>query len=162
VKPLDRWGHERRFLHRTMMAQAANRHVRVVGFMTRQAKAEDYTAAWLRELKTTFEHSLVLARTDRELLEVKTGVRTVAMNRDACSAGVFGVIVALWAGAAHVRMEGFSFEKGYHYLPGHKLPENCRAHVQGDRLALRQIAALYPGRVDGALVPGSRYQERPA
>lgn len=152
IKPMDQWGHERRFLHKTMMAQAAGRHVRVVGFMTRMHQAEHYTAAWMAEQGTTFDQALVIDRHQRESIEVHAGIRTIAMRRDACSAGLFGVIVALWAGAWHVRMDGFSFKKGYHYLPGHTLPENCRAHVQGDRLALREMAQRYTGRVDGALL----------
>lgn len=159
IKPMEHWSRERRFLHTEMMRQAAKRHVRTVAFLTRQPTAEHFTAEQLKEQGTTFEKAVVISRHDRERLEWQSGARTTAMKKDACSAGVFAAIVALWCGAKTVHLEGISFGLGYHYLPGRKMPLNQRAHVQGDRLALRELAQRYPGRITGAMVPGWKPQE---
>lgn len=154
TKPLDRWSHQRRFLHTTMISQGAHRHVGTVAYLTRMPLAENYTHMVLTRQGTTFTREVVVGRDLRERIETESGIRTIAMRQDACSAGMFAVIVALWCGAASVRMAGFSFEKGYAYLPGYNLPPNARAHVHGDRLSLREMRTKYPGRISGALIDG--------
>ena len=158
IKPMEHWSRERRFLHTEMMRQAAKRHVETVAFLTRQEQAEHYTATWLREQGTTYDRGIVISRHDRERLEVQSGARTIAMKKDATSAGIFAGILALWAHAATVTFYGISFGLGYHYLPGRKMPLNARAHVQGDRLALRELRQKYPGRVFGTIVEPTREQ----
>jgi hypothetical protein len=69
-----------------------------------------------------------------------------------CSAGLLTVAIALWCGAAHVRMVGFSFAPGYHYLPNEDPAYWWRDHVEADQRAIRALLAAFEGRISGPIL----------
>ena len=54
------------------------------------------------------------------------------------------------AKAEHVRLTGFSWKAGYHYLP--YAPTTIRGHVESDRRGLRALLRRYPGQLSGAIL----------
>lgn len=64
-----------------------------------------------------------------------------------CSSGVLAIAIALYCGAASVRLVGFSFTPGYHYLPKARPQSWWRNHVAADKCALRLLRQRYPGRL---------------
>jgi hypothetical protein len=54
-------------------------------------------------------------------------------DKKPCSSGVLAVAMALYAGAAAVRLVGFSFSPGYHYLKPKARPETMVARSRRGR-----------------------------
>ena len=70
-----------------------------------------------------------------------------------CSAGILAVALACYCEAASVRLVGFSFTAGYHYLPKMRPQSWWRNHVNADRRALKLLSQRYVP--SGALVPNA-------
>lgn len=147
--PYPSWGPERIALNDTMLAQAAGRALDTVAFLIREDGADAVTRHRLDAQGTRYAHTVAISKSEREWIERYVGARTAATERakEALSAGLFAVALALWAGAGPVRMEGFSWRAGYHYLPDRALPDDMRAHRGGDRIALRALTARYRTRL---------------
>ncbi len=147
------WNRDRRALNAAMMAQAANRHVETLALLpVTEVGAEEATLERLRAQGTTWDRVISITKATKTLVAHNVG----ALDRDrdrhlGVSAGLFGVVLALWAGAASIRTEGFSFDAGYAYLAPELVPENSRGHLRGDKTAIAAIVGRYPGRVVGDL-----------
>lgn len=160
VSPHVTWNRDRRALHAAMVAQSANRHVRTLALLpVTEVGAEEATLARLRAQGTTWDRVVSISKATKVLLAHQVG----ALDRDrdrhlGVSAGLFGVLVALWAGAAGIRTEGFSFDAGYAYLPPEVVPENSRGHLRGDKTAIGNIRARFGARVCGDLFTRRTHQ----
>jgi hypothetical protein len=140
-------------LHLTMCRQGANRAVKHIAFLRSPIRpTEDESLTRLRKMGASCESWSVIDKPVKRWIE-----QTICDRRDhspgvntACSAGIFTVALALWSGASRVRLAGFSWSAGYHYLP--KL-QVIRGHVDADQRALRVLLDRYPGLLLGAIVP---------
>lgn len=153
------WNHARRALNAAMVRQSAGRHVGVLAFLPVQENAEHAQAAALAAQGTTWGQAVTIVKSTKVLLCHRTG----ALHRDddrhlGVSAGMLGVILAIWAGAPRVRLEGFSWDAGYAYLAPELVPVNSRGHIRGDRAALENLTRRYPGRLSGDLVTRRKEQ----
>jgi len=139
-------------LHLTMCRQGANRAVKHVAFLRSPIRpTEDESLARLRKSGASLESWSVIDKPVKRWLEYEICDRqdhSPGVNT-ACSAGIFTAALALWSGASRVRLVGFSWSAGYHYLP--KL-QTIRGHVDADQRALRVLADRYPGLLIGAIV----------
>lgn len=146
------WHREIRALHRTMLEQGAGRSVRHVAMLRGPKRAtEDATLAQLDQMQCRYETWSVIDKPIKRAFEEDVCGRKG--ESDPCSAGVFATALALWAGAVGVRMVGFSFTPGYHYLKNSgRLIARVRGHVEADTRALRRLATRYGTRLSGRLV----------
>jgi hypothetical protein len=148
----EHWGAERLRLANLMLAQGRGKHADLVVFLAREDEAPAITATHLRKQGTTWDHAIALSRSERHELEVDAGGRTRAMEKHALSAGLTAVSMCLLAGAAHVRLVGFSWTPGYQYAPGDRAVES-RGHEAGDKAALRSLEARYGTVLEHNLFP---------
>lgn len=138
-------------MHKTMLQQAKGRSAgHVLLLRGPKVASEQWTLETLRSLGCRYESWSVLDKTtkldfEREQCGRKSEGRP-------CSAGVLTVASVLWCGAAHVRMVGFSFRPGYHYLPHVKPDYRWRDHLEADPRALKALSARYGSRLSGELV----------
>lgn len=147
----EQWGPGRRRLATLMLQQGKKRQVGLLFFIAREADAPPTTRAILGRQGTKWQgEAVVLQHTERRPLEAATGARDEKMKKDAMSAGLTAVAFALYAGAAHVRMVGFSWLPGYEYLPGERI--DARGHVRADQLGLKNLLDRYAGRIEHDLV----------
>lgn len=148
--PPTRWGRERQRLAGLMLAQAAGRAVPLVIFLAKQAKGPDTTLAVLAAQGTHVAAWHALGATDRRHLESEAGARVGEVGGASLSAGLTATALALLAGAAEVRLEGFSWVAGYAYMPGKRLV-NTRGHVHSDIDGLAMLEARYGAVLSHAL-----------
>lgn len=138
-------------LHREMLQQGKGASVgHILLLRGPKVASEEYTRGALDRLGCTYESWSVLDKVTKLAYEREHCGR-VSDTRP-CSAGVLTVAMALWCGAAHVRMVGFSLSPGYQYLP-HMTPQSWwRDHVHADRKAVQILAARYGERLSGSLL----------
>lgn len=110
--------------------------------------SEPETLETLRIRGASWQTWSVLDKPTKLWLEVECCGRT----DKPCSSGILTVASVLWCGAAAVRLVGFSFAPGYHYLPTTPAPRWWRDHVEADRRALRVLRGTYGARLSGTLV----------
>lgn len=144
------WGPNRIALTNLMIRQGAGRDVGLVVFYAREEEAPIVTRRILEKQGTQWREDLALSETERHALETISGARTSELTRHALSAGMASAAIALMAGAAHVRLIGFSWQAGYHYSPADARVRD-RGHVYGDQVALRQLSARYGTRLEHSL-----------
>jgi hypothetical protein len=138
-------------LHRTMMTQGAGRHVgHLLLLRGPKVASEVGTLAALQALDVVFQSWSVLDKVTKRWFEGEVCHRVSEMRP--CSSGVLAVAMALWCGAVHVRMVGFSFHPGYHYLPKVAPQYWWRDHVEADRRALKALTARYGHRLSGEIL----------
>jgi hypothetical protein len=154
----EQWGPTRRRLARLMLQQAAGKTIPLAVFLAREPEAPRYTLDILRSQGTTVQAWHMLTQLDRRLLELQSGARDDKNAKDAMSAGVTGAAFALLAGAAEVRLLGFSWSPGYAYLPGERI--DARGHVPADQAALRRLEARYGTRLQHSLAIPGRAREQ--
>lgn len=141
----------RSYLHLTMLQQGRGRSAVHVAFLRGPLEAtERKTLGRLDKMKCRYTSWSVIDKPIKRWLEETICDRRLEGDQVACSAGVFAVALALWSGAARVRMVGFAWRAGYQYLAS--APTTRRGHVESDRRALRALTARYPGRLEGALM----------
>lgn len=140
-------------LHATMLRQGLGRACRHVALLRGPLEAtEQETLRRLRKMGCQYETWSVIDKPIKRWLEERLCDRCEdGIAQPACSAGLFAVALALWSGAEHVRLTGFSWKAGYHYL--RYVPTTIRGHVQSDGRGLRALLQRYPGRLSGAIVP---------
>jgi hypothetical protein len=153
------WGAQRIALSNLMLSQGRGRQVGLMVFYAREDEAPAVTRQILAKQGTHWYDELALSWTERHALETASGARTAALERHALSAGVTTAAIVLLAGAAHVRLVGFSWKAGYEYSPNDKRVRD-RGHVAGDKVGLRQLGARYGARLEHSLSP-PRAQESP-
>jgi hypothetical protein len=142
---MGEWGPELRALHLDMVRQGQDRTVDCLVMLTKHDDAADLTLQRLRKQVTRYRQTIEIHNHRRRELEAQAGARDSSMTREALSIGLFAVCWAFLNGAVTVRMEGFSWQPGYHYRPGE--PFNVRGHKAGDKQALARLLARYPGRL---------------
>lgn len=138
-------------LHRVMLQQGKGRTAgHLLLLRGPKVMSEAGTLATLQALGVTHHSWSVLDKVTKRYFEGDVCHR-VRDNRP-CSAGILAVAVALWCGAAHVRLVGFSWTPGYAYLPKSRPGSWWRDHVEADQRALKSLTTRYPGRLSGSLV----------
>jgi hypothetical protein len=138
-------------LHKTMLKQGKGRTAgHLLLLRGPKVASEDYTLATLQRLGAQYQSWSVLDKVTKRYFEGQVCHR-VRDNRP-CSAGILTVAMALWCGAAHVRMVGFSFAPGYHYLPNETPAYWWRDHQESDRRALVALKARYGSALSGEIL----------
>lgn len=137
-------------LHKTMLHQAKGRTAGHV-LMLRGPKdaTEKDTLAMLEALGCRYHTWSVLDKPTKRWLEGELCART---EKEPCSSGILATAIALWCGAASVRLVGFSFTPGYHYLKAATPQRWWRNHVPADRRALRALQARYGPQLSGSIL----------
>lgn len=137
-------------LHKTMLHQAKGRTVGHVLLLRGPKEAtEKDTLAMLQILACRYGTWSVLDKPTKRWLESEICART---EKEPCSSGILATAIALWCGAAAVRLVGFSLKPGYHYLPNERGQSWWRNHVPADRRALRALQARYGAQLSGAIL----------
>lgn len=139
-------------LHKTMLHQGKGRYADHLLFLRGpKVESEIYTLMHLERLEARWCTWSVLDKTTKRWVEEQECGRV--RENAPCSAGLLTTAVALANGAQHVRLVGFSYTPGYHYLPKARPGSWWRDHVEADRRAIKHLEARYPGKLSGALVP---------
>lgn len=129
-------------LHQTMLRQGSNRSVGHILFLRGpKVASEALTMATLKRQRVSWSSWSVLDKPTKRWLEGELCGRLD--DKKPCSSGILAVAAALWCGAASVRLEGFSFEPGYHYLRNQRPESWWRDHVAADRRALTSMRHRY-------------------
>lgn len=153
-RPQDRPGHGQiKPLHKTMLHQAKGRTAGHVLFLRGPKDAsEQDTLAMLLQLGCRHHTWSVLDKPTKRWLEGELCARS--SDKHPCSSGLLATAIALWCGAASVRMVGFSLTPGYHYISSSKQPPQrwWRNHVEADRRALQALQARYGTQLSGAIL----------
>lgn len=137
-------------LHKTMLHQAKGRTAGHALFLRGPKEAtEKDTLAMLQQLGCRVGAWSVLDKPTKLWIEQDLCARA---EKEPCSSGILATAIALFCGAASVRLVGFSFTPGYHYLPGQRGPAWWRNHVQADRRALRALQKRYGAQLAGAIL----------
>lgn len=138
-------------LHREMLQQGKGRSAgHLLLLRGPKVASESFTLATLDVLGCHYDSWSVLDKTTKRWFEGEHCGR-VSENRP-CSAGMLAVAMALWCGAAHVRMVGLSLKPGYQYMPHAQPASWWRDHVAADRLAVQVLSARYGDRLSGSLL----------
>jgi hypothetical protein len=139
-------GHRQR--HRDMLDQCRKRVVKRALFL-RQPKAasEPLTLERLQARDCVVRQYSCLDKPTKRWLEGEYCGRKD--DKQPCSSGVLAAAIALWCGAASVRLEGFSLKPGYHYLPKVRPEAWWRNHIDADRRALRLLRQRFHSRIMG-------------
>jgi uncharacterized Rossmann fold enzyme len=158
-RPHITWNRQRVALNAAMVEQSRGRHVGVLALLPIEDGAELATATLLGAQGTTWDRIVAIVRSTKDALAYTTGALDKEADRHlSLSAGLTAVCLALWAGAARIRTEGFSFDAGYAYLPEDAVPVNARGHLRGDKTAIAKLTVRYPGRIVGDLFTRRREQ----
>lgn len=153
-RPQDRPGSGQiKPLHKIMLHQAKGRTVGHVLFLRGPKDAsEQDTLATLSLLGCRLNTWSVLDKSTKRWLEGELCARKDDKKTSICSSGILATAIALYCGAASVRMVGFSFTPGYHY-PTKQQPQRWwRNHVDSDRRALCALQARYGATLSGAIL----------
>ncbi len=151
-RPQDKPGHAHiKPLHLTMLKQAKQKTAgHVVLLRGPKDASEDATLAMLKRLECRHHSWSVLDKPTKRWLEGEVCARK--SDKAHCSSGILATAVALWCRAESVRLEGFSFVPGYHYLPQERGASWWRNHIDADRRALRALQEHYGARLSGAIL----------
>lgn len=137
-------------LHKLMMDQCRKRLVETIVFVTRAEGSEKVTALWLEERECGWRRSMLLDPGARAMVERDSGARLKGMERKTASLGMSTVAMFLWAGAARVRVRGFSHAAGYEYLPvDEAIDLRFRAHLPCDIEMMANLLQRHGDRVHG-------------
>lgn len=151
-RPQDRPGNGQiKPLHKTMLHQAKGRTAGHVLFLRGPKHAsEGDTLKALAQLGCHVGSWSTCDKPTKQWLENELCARP--KDKEPCSSGILATAIALWCGAASVRMVGFSFTPGYHYLPKERGASWWRNHVKADQRALRALQARYGSTLSGAIL----------
>ena len=138
-------------LHKTMLEQGRGRTAEHL-LLLRGPKvaSERGTRTTLDALGMRYRSWSVLDKVTKRWVEGEQCGRV--LDARPCSSGLLTVALTLWCGAARVRLLGFSFTPGYHYVSKAQAPAWWRDHVEADRRALKALRARYGVRLEGDLV----------
>lgn len=139
-------------MHRLMLVQATGGVTdHLLLLRGPKVASEQETLEALRQREARWQTWSVLDKPTKRWFEGEVCARVD--EKAPCSAGILATAIALWCGAASVRLIGFSLKPGYHYLPKVQPQRWWRNHVEADQRAMRALVTRYPGRVSGAMVP---------
>lgn len=137
-------------LHKIMLQQAKGRTAGHALFLRGPKEAtEQDTLAMLDVLGCRVGTWSVLDKPTKLWLETDLCARH---EKHPCSSGILATAIALYCGAASVRMAGFSFTPGYNYLPKQKGASWWRNHVTADQRALKALQARYGSTLSGSIL----------
>jgi hypothetical protein len=150
-RAVDRPGHAQiKPLHKTMLHQAKGRTVGHALLLRGPKDAsEKDTLAALDLLGCRLNTWSVLDKPTKFDMETKLCERRE--KEGPCSSGILATAIALWCGAASVRLVGFSFTPGYQYLPKERPASWWRNHIPADKRAVRALQARYGDRLSGSI-----------
>lgn len=155
-RPQDRPGSGQiKPLHKTMLHQAKGRTAGHVLFLRGPKDAsEQDTLATLALLGCRLNTWSVLDKPTKRWIEGELCARVDDKPTSICSSGILATAIALYCGAASVRMVGFSLKPGYHYIRDPKKPPQkwWRNHVESDRRALVALQARYGSTLSGSIL----------
>ncbi len=135
-------------LHREMLRQGRGCNVdHLVLLRGPKVATEQATLAWLDRIGCVYQAWSVIDKPTKLWFEQKYCGRNG--DGEPCSAGLFITAAAFWLGAASVRLVGFSYRPGYHYMKG----ATHRGHVDADKRALKVLRRQFGDRLDLSLVP---------
>lgn len=138
-------------LHRTMLQQATGRTVgHLLLLRGPKVESEHGTLATLKALRCQHESWSVLDKPTKRWIEGELCDRVD--DKKPCSSGILAASLALYCSAASVRLVGFSFSPGYHYLQKEKPASWWRDHVAADRRALAALQQRYGARLSGSVL----------
>jgi len=147
----DKRGENVKPLHKSMIQQGKGRTAGHLLFLRGpKVESEQYTIETLQAIGTQFLTWSVLDKVTKRDFEGKVCAR-VSDTRP-CSAGVLSTAIALYCGASSVRMVGFSFRPGYHYLPGAEPQYWWRDHIEADKRALKALSTRFGSRLSGDIL----------
>jgi len=142
-----------RFLHKTMLDQGKDRQVqRAVFLRGPKHMSEAATLERLRSRRCEVATWSVLDKPTKRWLEGEYCGRVD--DKQPCSSGVLAAAMALWCGAASVRLSGFSLQPGYQYLPKQTPQPWWRDHIEADRRALRLLRQRFKTQIQGDIFAG--------
>jgi hypothetical protein len=126
-------------LHWTMLEQAKGRTVGHVCLLRGpKAATEEATLGAFEKLQTRYRSWSVLDKPTKRSLEGELCARV--KDNAPCSSGILAAALACYCGATRVRLVGFSFTPGYHYLGKDQRPQAWwRNHVEADTRALKAL-----------------------
>ena len=147
----DKPGHAQiKPLHKTMLQQATARTVgHVILLRGPKDASEGATLAALQQLSVRYSSWSVLDKPTKLWLETLLCARKADKP---CSSGILATAAALWCGASAVRLVGFSFTPGYHYISKQRPAAWWRNHIPADQRALRALQARYGSALSGAIL----------
>lgn len=138
-------------LHKTMLHQAKGRTAGHVLLLRGPKDASERdTLAMLDLLGCLYGTWSVLDKPTKQWLENEYCDRP--KEKEPCSSGILATAIALWCGAAAVRMVGFSLTPGYHYLKKERPQSWWRNHVRADQRALRALQARFGHVLSGDIL----------
>jgi hypothetical protein len=138
-------------LHKTMLQQAKGKSVGHVLFLRGPKDAsEKDTLAALEQLGVRHRSWSCLDKPTKQWMETETCDRPG--SKEPCSSGILATAIALWCGAASVRLVGFSFSPGYQYLPNARPQSWWRNHVKSDQRALVALKSRYGSILSGEIL----------
>jgi len=149
-KAQDALGAMIRPLHKLMIEQGRGRAVgHLMLLRGPKVASEQLTLAALKSMKCVYSTWSVLDKATKRYLE---GARCDRLDdKKPCSSGVLTAAMALYAGAASVRLAGFSLKPGYHYTK--EQPQRWwRDHVEADKRAIQALSCRFGGKLSGDLV----------
>jgi hypothetical protein len=137
-------------LHKTMLQQAKGKSVGHVLFLRGpKEESEGDTLAHLQQLGVRYHTWSVLDKPTKLHLEKTLCART---EKEPCSSGLLATAMALYCGAASVRMVGFSLKPGYHYVTGQRPAPWWRNHVAADQRALKALQDRFGSTLSGSIL----------
>lgn len=138
-------------LHKTMLEQGRGRTAgHLLLLRGPKVASEDGTLTTLAALGVSYQTWSVLDKTTKRWFE---GLHCHRVRDNApCSAGILAVTLALVCQAASVRMVGFSFTPGYHYLPKARPGLWWRDHIDADKRALKALRSAFGDRLSSPLL----------
>lgn len=138
-------------MHKLMLEQARNAATdHLLLLRGPKVASEDETRKALFQRGATWNSWSVLDKPTKRWMEGETCGRVD--DAQPCSSGILAVACVLWCEAASVRLVGFSFKPGYHYLPKVRPHGWWRNHIAADTHAIKVLRACYGARLSGALV----------
>lgn len=140
-------------LHKVMLEQGRGRSVgHLLLLRGPKVASEQLTLTAFAQMKCRHQSWSVFDKATKGWLEVELCDRPKRDDKAPCSSGILTVAMALYVGAESVRLAGFSFSPGYHYLQKEQPQRWWRNHVEADKRALHALTARYGTRLSGDLV----------
>ncbi len=138
-------------LHKAMLSQGKGRTAgHLLLLRGPKVASEGYTLDTLHRLGVQHASWSVLDKTTKREFERQMCKRV--RDHQPCSAGILTVAIALYCGASHVRMVGFSLKPGYHYIKDQQPAYWWRDHLHSDRRALSALTDRYGSALSGDIL----------
>lgn len=136
-----------------MIEQLRGRHVRTALHIGNYVDGPGpRTQSMLERVGCRTDRVLQMYPHDRKVLSQRLDIRDLASGH-VQSTGFVAIMLAALCRARTIRLAGFSWIEGYHYLPVEQWERKGeRGHLAADRRTLEQLVHREPGRFVGPLV----------